>query len=548
MRQSRSRSRARHQDVADNHSIDLSAVTLIPPPSQLHGDCFDGLSLQYRHEDVGDLLSRWGVCRLTKVVPDHHVTAMRARVLQAAEATTGLPEVFIHSPARRRHLLLGLENATDMEFWRVVATKLQPLLVPVLGADATLVELAAIVVTQGAEAQPIHRDVYMPTHGSLSMRDPVNASCSGKLAKVVTAQIVLQDTDLEMGPLTVFPATHYDRVGRTKQPESLEAASALPLPSPAGTLIMFDGSIRHFGGCFCAEGIGVPSRVVVYATFMQEHGEGLRAPGGLWALSYELWGKHSLGSFPTPAAAERQSAIAEHCISKPHRLWSFDSFPRAEQEEDCDDERQLGCESCQAAGVLGDLRLLQRLLPTATQQTSRGTYLQTLLLHACRFGRKSIVQWLISEGASVDVAPCGSGHRPLHVAAEGGFADVVALLLEKMAPADAPDDMHPSGGSATPLHLAAWRGHTAVAGLLLQNSAAASSIDDAKASPLHRAVAAGHESLVSLLLNERAGLDIVDCRGRSASHIAATAGHTAIMHILSSVHRVDGMQEVELVD
>jgi hypothetical protein len=107
------------------------------------------------------------------------------------------------------------------------------------------------------------------------------------------------------------------------------------------------------------------------------------------------------------------------------------------------------------------------------------------LLHiAVATKRRAVIEFLLCEGADI-CAPDGGGLTPLHVAATGGDASIVALLLT------AGRNPWESGGGSrggghrmvnakdwcegnTPLHLAASRGHAAACAELLRAGAAPS--------------------------------------------------------------------------
>jgi tankyrase len=68
------------------------------------------------------------------------------------------------------------------------------------------------------------------------------------------------------------------------------------------------------------------------------------------------------------------------------------------------------------------------------------------------YGRREVVEYLLSTGASINARDDGGLH-PLHNACSFGHADVVRLLLSAGAPASARDNWN-----YTPLHEAAAKG------------------------------------------------------------------------------------------
>lgn len=138
------------------------------------------------------------------------------------------------------------------------------------------------------------------------------------------------------------------------------------------------------------------------------------------------------------------------------------------------------------------------------------------LLDAARSGDVSAVRASIAAGADVNEAR-GDGMTALHLAAEGGHADVAAALLSAGAGVDPGTRI----GSYTPLHIASRAGRTAVVELLLEAGAdpnAATSTS--KVTPLHLAAAAiGGEGAVAALLDH----------GANPNATEASAGQTALM-------------------
>lgn len=78
----------------------------------------------------------------------------------------------------------------------------------------------------------------------------------------------------------------------------------------------------------------------------------------------------------------------------------------------------------------------------------------------------SVALLLVNSGADISAADTVGLNTPLHLAALGGHAEMVNLLLEAGSPVDPKD-----GRGRSPLHNAAIEGHAEVVRLLLAQSA-----------------------------------------------------------------------------
>jgi ankyrin repeat protein len=97
----------------------------------------------------------------------------------------------------------------------------------------------------------------------------------------------------------------------------------------------------------------------------------------------------------------------------------------------------------------------------------------------------------------------------LHVAAEGGYTDIVELLLANGALVDAVAIT----SKATALNLAAQNGHTRVCRLLLSRGADVNHKNGYGNTPLHSAVRNGSADCVDALLAAGAIVDAVNNKG-----------------------------------
>ena len=148
-------------------------------------------------------------------------------------------------------------------------------------------------------------------------------------------------------------------------------------------------------------------------------------------------------------------------------------------------------------------------------------------LHACLArglqGTHAVVELLLAAGADVNAADEWHCRTPLHVAAAGrAGAEVMRALLDAGAAVEAEDDE-----GRRPLHLAAQRGHMDGVAVLLGRGADVRARDADGATPLH--LACGRPfvfsrraaEMIGLLLQAGADVNAADAGGRRPAHCLA---------------------------
>lgn len=121
---------------------------------------------------------------------------------------------------------------------------------------------------------------------------------------------------------------------------------------------------------------------------------------------------------------------------------------------------------------------------------------------------------------------------PLHFAAHHGREEVVTILLQAGADANA------AGCGRTPLHAAAYGGHTSVVRMLLERGGAGASLEVADTgtgdgrTPLAKAAWQGHLDTVKLLLDAGARPMAKDAKGKTAAESAEAAGFSEVAALL----------------
>lgn len=120
----------------------------------------------------------------------------------------------------------------------------------------------------------------------------------------------------------------------------------------------------------------------------------------------------------------------------------------------------------------------------------------TSLLFACQYNRKEVVEILLKHGGvDIEAKTEGDADTPLTIASYNGYADIVQLLLDNGAKANATDAY----------------GRTA----------------------LICAASQGHEEAVKVLLKHGADKDVKDVKGNPADQYATWEGHDGVAKLLS---------------
>jgi ankyrin repeat protein len=123
-------------------------------------------------------------------------------------------------------------------------------------------------------------------------------------------------------------------------------------------------------------------------------------------------------------------------------------------------------EQVMTAARRGDLQSLQLLLSKRTGLRGRDQYGLTALHMAAIKGHCDVIALLAGSGCMDIECEDVEGHRPLHLAVEGGCADAVDLLLDMGA------DVHAkTKRDATPLQMAETMGYDDIAQLLRSRGA-----------------------------------------------------------------------------
>ena len=151
----------------------------------------------------------------------------------------------------------------------------------------------------------------------------------------------------------------------------------------------------------------------------------------------------------------------------------------------------------------------------------------TVLHAAATSGLPEIIAYLAEEAEADLNARNEYWYTPLYLAAEGGFAECVDILLRNGA-----DHGQGRKDGARPMHVAALRGHHACVRLLLDAGADVDAKSIMRETPLHWGAKGGHQEAVRVLLAADAQYELKDNTDSCPMHWAADYGHTEAIALL----------------
>jgi hypothetical protein len=172
----------------------------------------------------------------------------------------------------------------------------------------------------------------------------------------------------------------------------------------------------------------------------------------------------------------------------------------------------------------GDLAEVSTLVVSAPDINEADSYGVTALQLAVRKNNLKIVEFLVTNGADLDIMDPRLKYTALHKAAYKGNFAIMELLVGSGGNVDLRNDQ-----GASPLHLAARKGHDKIAELLIANGAGVNARDAKEYTPLHNAAWNGHNQAVNKS-DERVAIDGYDPVAYFTM-TAATKGSESINHV-----------------
>mmetsp|Transcript_41579 Transcript_41579/g.36951 ORF Transcript_41579/g.36951 Transcript_41579/m.36951 type:complete len:223 (+) Transcript_41579:1781-2449(+) len=152
----------------------------------------------------------------------------------------------------------------------------------------------------------------------------------------------------------------------------------------------------------------------------------------------------------------------------------------------------------------------------------------TPLMIAAKYGRTKNVEVLLSHADSTMISlKDRNSMAAIHYAAEGGYLDIIKLLVEKGA-----DINMPGKNRLTPLLYACANGHFECVQWLVENEAKLSAKDKYKKGPLIAAVTNGNLKIASYLIRNGADVNQADSSDNRPIHYAAAYGYDECVDLL----------------
>ncbi|KAJ3028519.1 UNVERIFIED_CONTAM: hypothetical protein HDU68_001515 [Siphonaria sp. JEL0065] len=147
---------------------------------------------------------------------------------------------------------------------------------------------------------------------------------------------------------------------------------------------------------------------------------------------------------------------------------------------------------------------------------------------ACESGNAEAVRQLLRAGVSVEIKTTSFKETCLHLAADMGRVEVIELLLENGANADAKDSI-----SMTPLHLAAQHGYLEIVRALVDHGAKVEPKDSQGQSPFYFAIKNEHIPVAEYLASKGATVRCTDAYGQTCAFVATIDGRLESLKFLA---------------
>ncbi|CAI9718034.1 transient receptor potential cation channel subfamily A member 1 homolog [Octopus vulgaris] len=182
------------------------------------------------------------------------------------------------------------------------------------------------------------------------------------------------------------------------------------------------------------------------------------------------------------------------------------------------------------AALRGHSETIEILMNASADPLAVDKYEKTAIYLASEENKASVLKKLLEYPGMKDQVHVNDqyGNRPLHVAAQEGFTEIVMILLSHGA-----DIMATNDDEETPIHLASKFGRTNVVRALVKaDKTVVKSEDEDSNTPLHIAALHGHDKVGEILINFGADVGAVNNNMWTPLDCAAANGWTHMAMIL----------------
>lgn len=197
----------------------------------------------------------------------------------------------------------------------------------------------------------------------------------------------------------------------------------------------------------------------------------------------------------------------------------------------CGRDENQGRSALNLACLQGNRKVVTALMGGEADSlvNARGRRGETLLFKAVYSYDKDMVQMLLEMGADVSIID-DEGWGPLAIAAIAGYDEILSLMLTRGA--HLANSAVNTGKERRLLSVAVQGGYLEIVGILLHSGADISAADEDGWTPLAHAACSGNFEIVRLLLEKGADVSVAGERGMTPIHIAAGKGYTEVVYLL----------------
>jgi ankyrin repeat protein len=258
------------------------------------------------------------------------------------------------------------------------------------------------------------------------------------------------------------------------------------------------------------------------------------------AAALKMLESGAMAEYPVAVLGELQLMLTGHAEVR-HQMHEVYKAYRAESElllyEDytrteghATDATETPASLWHAAFAGNRLEVERHLKAGAAIETVKTTVGNTALFAAVQGGYLDVVRVLLGAGAAFETVRAADGSTPLYVAVQGGHLEVVRVLIDAGA---AINTAETDTSTTTPLWMAVQNGHLDILQLLVDAGATVDKVTTNGCTPLWMAAQCGHLDVVRVLVGAGAAIDTASTTtGTTPLYVAAQNGHLDVVRVL----------------